>query len=63
MLSEDKRAKTGNLPKISFGNMGASDRNVLRLVFVSTGNGQACNLFKDSTSTLTGSSIQNIDNI
>ena len=59
----DKWEKPGNLPKISLGNRGASERNVLHLFFVSTGNGQACTLFKDSTSTLTDSSIQSIDNI
>jgi hypothetical protein len=59
----DKGAKPGNLSKISFGNKGASDRNVLHLVFVSKGNGQACTLFRDSTSKLTDSSIQSIDNI
>jgi hypothetical protein len=59
----DKRAKPGNLPKISFWNRGSLDRNVLHLVFVSTGNGQACTPFRDSTSTLTDSSIQSTDNI
>lgn len=59
----DKRAKPGNLPKISLESRGASERNVLHLFFVSTGNGQACTLFKDSTSNLTDSSIQSIDNI
>jgi len=63
LFQKDKRAKPGNLPKISFGNRGASDRNVLHFVIVSTGNGQACTLFKDSVSTLTDSSFQSIDNI